>query len=271
MTVLQVEMRRALHRRAVRVLIVLGLLGCVMAGIVAFVGSSGKTLAELRFDDEGSPAIMTDWWIAQENEGFLILATFFLLLGGFFGGATVAGGEWRHGTVSTLLTWEPRRLRLHSARTGASAILAFVVSFALQIVFLASFLPAVFAHGTTDGVDRSFWTGLLVAMARTSALTAAAAMLAIALATLARNTAFAVIVVFGWMAVVENLVRGLRPSLSPWLWGENLGTVMTWDQLPDVDFSRGPMLALLTLTAYTAILLIAAAWSFQRRDLAAAT
>jgi ABC-type transport system involved in multi-copper enzyme maturation permease subunit len=271
MNVLRMEMRRALHRRAVRVLILLGLLGCVLAGVVAFLGSSGKTLAELRFDDEGSPAIMTDWWIAQENEGFLIMATFFLLLGGFFGGATVAGGEWRHGTVTTLLTWEPRRLRLHAARTTSAAILALVISFALQIVFLASFLPAVFANGTTEGVDRSFWTGLIVAMARTSALTAAAAMLAIALATLARNTAFAVIVVFGWMVVIENLVRGLRPSLSPWLWGENLGTVMTWDQLPDVDFTRGPMLALLTLAAYLTVLMGAAAWSFHRRDLAAAS
>lgn len=271
MNVLRMEMRRALHRRAVRVLILLGLLGCVMAGVVAFLGSSGKTLAELRFDDEGSPAIMTDWWIAQENEGFLIMATFFLLLGGFLAGATVAGGEWRHGTVTTLLTWEPRRLRLHSARTTSAAVLAFVISFALQIVFLASFLPAVFAHGTTDGVDGSFWTGLILAMARTAALTAAAAVLAIALATLARNTAFAVIAVFGWMAVIENLVRGLRPSLSPWLWGENLGTVMTWDQLPDVDFTRGPVLALLTLTTYTAVLMGAAAWSFQRRDLAAAS
>jgi ABC-2 type transport system permease protein len=270
MNVLRMEIRRALHRRAVRVLILLGLLGCVLAGVVAFLGSRGKTLAEMRFDDEGSPAIMTDWWIAQENEGFLIMATFFLLLGGFFGGATVAGAEWRHGTVTTLLTWEPRRLRLHSARTASAAILAFVISFALQIVFLASFLPAVFTNGTTDGVNGSFWTELIIAMARTSALTAAAAMLAVALATLARNTAFAVIAVFGWMAVIENLVRSLRPSLSSWLWGENLATVMTWGQLPDVDFTRGPVMALLTLTTYLAVLVGAAAWSFQRRDLAGA-
>lgn len=271
MRLLRIEMRRALHRRAVRVLIAIAVFGCAMAGVIAFVGSSGKSVGELRFDDEGHPAIMTDWWIAEANEGFLIIAVFFLLMGGLIGGATVAGGEWRYGTVTTLLTWEPRRARLHAARSASAAILAFVISFGLQVLFLSSFLPAVFAHGTTEGVDGSFWTGLVVAMSRSAALTAGAALLAIALATLARNTAFAVITVFAWMVVVENLIRGLRPSLAPWLWGENLGTVMTWSQLPDVEFTRGPLVALLTLLAYGGAVVAAGTISFQRRDIAAAS
>lgn len=271
MNLVRVEMRRALHRRAIRVLIGLGVLGCGLAGVVSWFGSRGKTLVELRIDDEGHPAVMTDWWIADSSEGFLALAMFFLLLGGFFGGATVAGGEWRAGTVTTLLTWEPRRLRLHGARSAAAAMLAFAISFALQVLFLASFLPSVFVHGTTDGVDGSFWAGLVVAMARTSALTAGSAVLAIALATAARNTAFAVITVFAWMAVVETLVRALRPSLAPWLWAENLGTVMTWSQLPDTGFTRAPLTALATLLSYCAVVVVAAAISFQRRDIAAMT
>ena len=40
MSLLEMEMRRALHRRAVRVLIILALLGCVMAGVVAWFGSA---------------------------------------------------------------------------------------------------------------------------------------------------------------------------------------------------------------------------------------
>ncbi len=271
MNLIRVEMRRALHRRAVRVLIVIALLGCVMAGTVSWFGSRGKSLTELRFDDEGHPAVMTDWWIADANEGFLAVAMFFLMLGGFFGGATVAGGEWRAGTMTTLLTWEPRRSRIHTARTVSAALLAFAISFGLQILFLASFLPSVFAHGTTDGVDAGFWAGLVVAMARTSALTALAAVLAVALATAARNTAFAVIAVFAWMAVVENLIRSLKPSLAPWLWAENLGTVMTWGQLPDVGFTRGPLLAAATLLTYCAVVVVAAAASFRYRDIAAAT
>lgn len=269
MNLLVVEMRRALHRRAIRVLIGLAVLGCVLAGVIAWFGSAGKTLAELRVDQEGSPAILTDWWTADLGEGFLVIGVFFLLLGAFMAGATLAGGEWRAGTVTTVLTWEPRRRRLHGARLAAAAVLAFVISFGLQVLFLASFVPAVFAHGSTDGADASFWIDLAVAMGRFSVLTAGAAVLAVSLATIARNTAFAVVTAFAWMAVVESLIRSLRPGLAPWLWGENLGTVITWGQIPDVDFARSPGPALLTLAAYAACIALAAALSFDRRDVTA--
>jgi hypothetical protein len=271
MNLLKTEMQRALHRRAVRVLIAIAGVGCAFAGVVAYIGSAGKTVTELRFDDEGHPAVMTDWWIADANEGFLAVAMFFLFLGGFFGGATVAGGEWRAGTVTTVLTWEPRRLRLHGARTASGAILAFLISFGLQALFLASFLPAVLVNGTTDGVDGSFWTGLAIVMIRTSVLTAAAAVLAIALATVGRNTAFAVIAMFAWLIVVEGLIRGLKPSLARWLWAENLGTIMTWAQLETGDFARGPLVASSTLFVYCAVIVGLAAVSFQRRDIAASS
>ncbi len=271
MNLLLTEMRRAMRRRAVRVLIAIALVGCALAGVIGYLGSVGKTLTELRVDDEGSPALITDWWIAETNEGFLSVAMFFLFLGAFFGGATVVGGEWRAGTVTTVLTWEPRRLRLHAARTSSAAILSFVISFALQVVFLSSFLPAVFLNGTTDGADVSFWTALVVVMFRTSMLTAGAAVLAIALATVGRNTAFALITMFTWLIVVEGLIRGLRPSLSEWLWAENIGTVMTWDRLDEADISRGPVMASATLIVYCATIVVLAAASFQRRDIAAAT
>lgn len=211
---------------------------------------------------------MTDWWIADSHEGFLVAAMFFLLIGTLVGGATVAGAEWRHNTITTLLTWEPRRLRLHGALSASAAILGFFISLVLQVIFLAAFLPAVFAHGTTDGAGASFWAGLAVAMTRTSAVTAAAALLAVALATLARNTAFAVIAVFAWMAVVENVIRGLEPALGRWLWGENLVTVLTWSQIEDNDAATTPLVALSILSAYCAALVAAGALSFSRRDIA---
>ncbi len=271
MILLRTEMRRALRRRAVRALIAIAVLGCAAAGVIAYLSSAGKTLLELRIDGEGSPAIMTDWWIADSGEGFLAVAMFFLFLGAFFGGATVAGGEWRAGTVTTVLTWEPRRLRLHGARTVSSALLAFSISLGLQALFLASFLPAVFLNGTTDGADGAFWSALVVVMIRTSAITAASAALAIALATIGRNTAFAVISMFAWLVVVEGLIRALKPSLAAWLWAENLGVVMTWAQLEGSDVGRGPLVASATLLAYGTVAVGLAAISFDRRDIATAT
>ncbi len=268
MSLVLTEMRRALRRRAIRVLIAVAVAGCALAGVVAYVGSAGKTVIELRLDDEGNPAVMTDWWIADSHEGFLAVAMFFLFMGGFFGGATVAGGEWRAGTVATILTWEPRRLRLHGARSASGAVLAFVVSLGLQILFLASFLPAVLVNGTTAGADAAFWSSLVVVVIRTSVITAAAAVLAIALATIGRNTAFAVILMFAWLVAGEGLIRSLWPSVSDWLWSENLGTVMTGTRLDDVG--RDPLVAAVTLLVYCAVIVAVATLSFQRRDVAAA-
>lgn len=262
------QMRRAASRRAVRALIALALCGCVLAGVVAWVGSSGKSVLELRLAEEGSPAVMTDWWIAESHEGYLAVGMFFLLLGALVAGATVAGAEWRHNTVTTVLTWEPRRLRLHGSLCAVAAIVGFVVSLMLQVVLLAAFVPAVVAHGTTEGADVSFWVGLVVAMTRTSAITAVAAVLAVALATLARNTAFAVIAVLAWMAVVENVIRSLEPSLGRWLWGENLVTVLTWSRLEDNDAATAPPVAFAVLFAYCAVIVAAGALSFSRRDVA---
>jgi ABC-2 type transport system permease protein len=199
------------------------------------------------------------------------MAMTFLVLGGLFGGATVVGGEWRAGTVTTVLTFEPRRLRLHGARVASGAILAFAIATALQVLFLASFVPAVVAHGSAEGAGPAFWVDLGVAVLRTSAVTAAAAVLAMSLATLARNTAFAVIAVFAWVAVAESILRAVEPSLRPWLWAENLVTVLAWHRIDDIGPVRGPAAALATLAVYVGVVGLVAALAFRRRDLVAAT
>jgi hypothetical protein len=265
-----VEMRRALHRRVVWVLIALALVGCTAAGIVAFVDSAGRSLAELHVDGP-HPAVMRDWWISGTSDGALPIGSFFLLLGGLFGGASVGGAEWRAGTITTLLTWEPRRTRVQLSRCAACATLAALISLLLQVVFLAALLPATLANGSTAGLDGSWWISLLAAMARTSLLTAAAATLGCALSTLGRNTAFALVTVFAWITVVEGMIRGLRPGLSKLLWGENIATVLQWAALENVEFHRDPATALLTVAVYVALIVLAATAAFARRDVASAS
>jgi hypothetical protein len=268
MNLLVVEMRRALRRRLVRVLILMALIGCAVVGVIAFTSSAGKSLAELQVDGHHHPAVMRDWWIAGGGDGALAVSSFFLLLGGLVGGASVAGAEWRAGTITTVLTWEPRRVRLHLARTAACGILAAVIAFALEIVFLASLVPATLLNGSTANVDRQWWVALVAAVFRTSLLTAMGAMLGVALATLGRNTAFALATVFGWIVILEGMIRGLRPGLARFLWGENMSLILTWAQLENVRFTRGPVVALVTITLYMSVIVTAATLVFRRRDVA---
>ena len=263
MNLLVVETRRALHRRVVRVLIMLALVGCAVVGVIAYVDSAGKSLIELQLNGQHHPAIMRDWWIAGSGDGFLSVGAIFLILGSLVGGATVAGAEWRAGTVTTLLTWEPRRVHVHLSRTAACAILAFAISLLLQIVFLAALLPAALWNGSTAGLDTHWWLLLVAAMTRTSLLVAIAATVGVALATLGRNTAFGLVVVFGWIAIVEGIIRGFRPGQARFLWGENTTIVLTWAQLDGGAFRRVPVVALLTVALYAAVIVAAGALAFR--------
>jgi hypothetical protein len=268
MNLLLVEMRRALRRRVIRVMVLLALGLCVFAGVIAFLSSNGKELYELHQNDATHPAVLTDWWSTESGDNGITMGAVFLLIGGFFAGAAVAGAEWRAGTVTTVLTWEPRRVRLNLTRTLACGICAFVIGFLLLVVFLASFLPAVLLNGTTAGADADWWMALTLAIARTALLTSIVAMVGVALATLGRNTAFALGAVFIWVAVIEGVIRGNLPSWGQYLWGENIATVVEWAQMENAEFTRGPVLALTTVVVYTAVLVAAATLTFRRRDIA---
>ncbi len=122
------EMRRAMRRRLVWVLMALATGLSIIGGVVAFLDSAdGLSPAQLR-GDELHPASMTSWWMPGSGDGWIAACAFFLAVGGMIGGASVAGAEWRAGTVATVLTFEPRRTRLLTARIGAAAILAAVIA-----------------------------------------------------------------------------------------------------------------------------------------------
>ncbi|HLF41137.1 MAG TPA: hypothetical protein VI854_06635, partial [Acidimicrobiia bacterium] len=73
MNLFLVEARRALHRRAVWVLLGVAGLGIAAIAVVAFTDSAGIDTARLRAMGERHPAVMADWWVAGTADGFLIL------------------------------------------------------------------------------------------------------------------------------------------------------------------------------------------------------
>jgi len=264
------EMRRALHRRLVWVLVAIAFVGIGLLGVIAFLDSGGKTVAEMT--GEGThPAVMVGWWVAGGGDGILLIGAFPLFIGGLLGGASVAGAEWRAGTVTTLLTWEPRRVRVHLARAVSTFVLATLIAIALEALFLAAALPAVLAHGTTAGTDGDWWAGLVAAVLRIAVLTGATALLGNTLATLGRSTGFAFGVAFAWVAVAEQLIRGLKPSVLNWLLVENMVTFITWARLEGVKGAPSLSGSALTLAAYFAIAAVLATVAFTRRDVGGAT
>ncbi len=260
-----VEVRRAMHRRLVRWMIFIGCMVCVAAGVIAFVSS----IDPVKFArDAQHPARMVNWWGASGGDEFLTISALFLVVGSAICGASVVGAEWRAGTMTTMLTWMPMRVRLHAARTLSAASIAFVVGFIIQALFLAATLPAVIAHGTTTGTDAAWWVGLLLAMLRISLVTSLVAVLAVSVATVGRNTSAALVVLAGWAIMVERIVAGLWPKLGRFMIGENVSIVVPWTPLTTVEFYRPPSLALATLLLYLAIIVVGSTAIFARRDVA---
>jgi hypothetical protein len=270
MRLLRVEAQRALHRRIVWVLLGVAAAGITLTAVLTFFDSTHLDLARLRAEGGRHPAVMADWWRAGTADGLLAATAIFLIIGGLLGGAAVAGGEWRAGTVGSVLTWEPRRARLHAARLAACAAVAWVLAFTLQALFLAALLPATLAHGSTAGTGGTWVVGLVAAMARIGLLAALAAVLGAALATLGRATAAALAVAGFWLAVGEPLVRVWRPGLARLLLVDNAGVLLGWATLEGQTFTRPPALALATLVAYAIAIAAVAGASFCRRDVGTA-
>ncbi len=80
-----------------------------------------------------------------------------------------------------------------------------------------------------------------------------------------RNTALALGISFAWLAVVENMIRGLRPKWEPWLIGNNAASFVAPGEEGAVRsmLGGGVMLAI-----YALLIATIATQIFKRRDVA---
>lgn len=144
----------------------------------------------------------------------------------FLIGATYVGAEWSTKTMTALLFWEPRRLKVVGTKALVVAVTSAVLAVLAQVVWAgaARFLAAT--RGVTDVPDG--WLGqVLGVQARGVLLVVLVALLGFGLANLIRNTGAALGVAFVWFAVLENLVRAVRPAWQQWLVSDNVGALVS--------------------------------------------
>jgi ABC-2 type transport system permease protein len=174
-------------------------------------------------------------------------------------GASFVAASWQTGTISTIFTWEPRRPRWFAARTLVLTIGVFVMT-ALIVAFLSAGLAlAAMLRGSTVGVGGEWWTDVLTTSLRVSVAAAVSAVIGGAVAAVGRHTSAALGVVFVWTAVIEGLIRGLRPLWTPWLLGENLVSFLSWQttgfQVLTQSYTITPGRAVFVILGYAAALL----------------
>lgn len=181
-------------------------------------------------------------------------------------GASFIGAEWQKGTITTVLTWEPRRLRLLVTKFTAVALVgvAFVVFMHLFLAIVMG-VVAVLAGGT-DGVNGTWARETAGFSVRVAAVGGLTAIVGCAIATVGRNTTAALGVAFVYFAVLEGLIRGFRPQWQPWLLGDNAGQFISGEAVGPAMADKTTMDVALTLLLYVAVFVTVATIFFKNRD-----
>ena len=205
------ELIRFLSRRAMRVVALLALAALGLILVLTLVNADeGFRLAELEeiAGQIGAPLIVLGMPL----------------------GASFIGAEWGAGTMTTILTWEPRRVRVHVTKVAAAVTVVFVAAFVIQVLIIVSMVPAAVTKGSTAGVDAAWALDVGAVFLRGALVTALAAAIGYSIASPARNTTTAVVIGFVYLMIAEPLIRGLKAAWQPWLLSDNAALFITSEE-----------------------------------------
>jgi ABC-2 type transport system permease protein len=183
-------------------------------------------------------------------------------------GASLVGAEFTSRSMTTMLTWETRRLRLIRSKVAVVVASVFVLAVLVLAAVGASMLPAMLLHGApAHAGDPTFATYAGIVW-RGSLLAAIAAAMGFAIATLGRNTAAALGVGFAYIIVLENIVGDALRNWRRWLLlGNAIVFVSGSNGGADIP-GRSVIGAGAFLAAVALALLVGAASTFKVRDIA---
>lgn len=184
-------------------------------------------------------------------------------------GASVIGAEWPSRTITTILTWEPRRLRVFAAKQLCALVVCLALAVAGLLVLGLALLPSALLHGTTSGTTSAWWQTLSGIAGRSVATVAIGTVVGFAIASIGRNTAAALGILFAYVVVIERVVATFVHGLGQWLIAGN-AIVFVSGNPADLsgDHSRSVLAAGLYLAAIAVGMYIIAAVVFERRDVA---
>jgi hypothetical protein len=302
------ELRRIAARRLVRLTVALTIIGIALGGALAFVRSGSLSEAEYqervvaakgvqRTEEERINACLESHGVTPPDEipddvarecfpdkpmataedprfhrrrleGVLQGVSGALAVLGWALGASLVGAEFASRGMTTLLTWETRRGRVFLAKSIAAV--ATMAVFALVVLALVALAmgPALALHGAPLRPNDPSWMSLAGLVGRGVALTALAAGMGFAIATIGRNTAAALAAGFAYIIVLENILGSSIERWRRWLLlGNVIVLVSGQDGGGDIP-GRTVVGAGVFLTAVAVTLLVAAAGTFRTRDLA---
>jgi hypothetical protein len=182
-------------------------------------------------------------------------------------GASFVGAEFASRSMTTMLTWETRRLRVMLAKASVVLLSVFALGLVALTGLALAMLPTLLAHGSPAHAGDPHFASFAGVVLRGSALGAIAAGIGFAIATLGRNTAAALGAGFAYIIVLENIVGGSLRNWRRWLLLGNAIVFVSGRNGGDIP-GRSVLGAGVFLGAVALTLLIAATSMFRARDIA---
>ncbi len=206
--------------------------------------------------------------LVNKPKDVLVSTTVLFILMALIAGASFVGAEYKAGTIGTLLTWEPRRLRVLAAKLAAAAITAALIYIVLQIVISLTLWPVAVMHGTTAGADSTFYSGLALFLLRGAAVVAVAAIIGGCIATLGRNTGAALGGLLFYLIGVEYVLLSVKPAWRPWSLIQNFSALVSGAAVGFNHHVRSPAAAAVIIGGYVTASVLVTGAVFFRRDIA---
>ena len=201
----------------------------------------------------------------------LLHSSFLVIVMAMLIGASSIGAEWSAGTVTTLLAWEPRRVRALLVRMLAVVITVALITVLLLALLCVGLYGAAVLRGTTEGREPLWLHHLLATIGRITFVATLVSTIGLAVATVGRGTAAALGVLVGYLALFESLLRGLRPTWTPWLLASSVVTYLSGHRAM-VDLPDGHILlvsvthSLIVTCVYSLAIFLIALVVFRQRD-----
>jgi len=240
-----------------------------------FLESNGElppgydTLSSFCEDNVGVSLTDAGAWLHDLPEILRGISMFVILLGAWLG-ASLAGADWTSNTMTTLLTWEPRRGRVLAVRALVVAVVVLATTLVLQAVFTAGFTVVANLFGTTAFSPSDLWRDVASTVGLVSAMGVAVGLVAYAVAMVGRSTVSSLGALFGYLVLFEGVIAGFRPSIQPYLLVRAATVVVSQNPIYDNLEPRRILLgvggAWITVAAYVVGLLTVAFVVFRRRD-----
>lgn len=187
---------------------------------------------------------------------------------GWLIGASSIGAEWQSRSITTLLTWEPRRARVLLAKLTGSILVTLGISLAAWALLSSALVPSALLHGTTAGTGGAWGRSVAAVVLRGSAVIAIATTLGFSVASLGRNTAAALGVGFAYFLIIENVVGSFLAGFRRWLLLGNAIVLISGRNSGGEVTGRSVAGAALYLSTVAVALVVIAVALFRRRDVA---